>query len=80
MKPAGSDTTPDAGAGQVRRRRMRRSWFLAASVAVAIGLSGCYVAPVAPPTVVVRPAGRACWHPGWWGPWGWHPGHWGGCP
>ncbi|SCC92408.1 conserved hypothetical protein [Thiomonas sp. X19] len=49
----------------------------------AAALSGCYVAPLAPPgppvAVVVRPAPHGCWHPGWWGPWGWHPGHWGLC-
>ena len=64
-----------------RRAPVRTRLVLAAVLAAAAAaLGGCYVAPLRPvAAVVVRPVPRACWHAGWWGPWGWHPGHWGAC-
>lgn len=58
-----------------------RRWRLTLlGIAATAALGGCYVVPVQPAaTVAVRPAAHACWHRGWWGPWGWHPGHWGVC-
>ena len=60
-------------------RLLRLTRLVLLGVAVAATLGGCYVAPVRPAAVVVRPALATCWHRGWWGPWGWHPGRWGPC-
>ena len=76
----GARSRVSRAASRAWARRLRLGLL---GLTAAAALSGCYVAPLAPPgppvAVVVRPAPHACWHPGWWGPWGWHPGHWGLC-
>ncbi len=61
-------------------RLLRCARLAVLGLGIATLLGGCYVVPVRPaPPIVVRRVPAACWHPGWWGPWGWHRGYWGPC-